>query len=111
MISYIEADTHYIVLPKEDFNNLITGSGKDDEAEIPDKGGQEIGEDLDEDRTDREENEQRGQQNDNIKRQNRGSIEEAGVLRFAIENFQKAYEDGKYLVLAVPSLTSQQSQG
>ena len=62
------SDTHYIVLPKEDFINLITGPGKEDGAEIPDKGGQEIGEDLDEDRENREENEQRGQQNANIKR-------------------------------------------
>ena len=46
MISYIEADTQYIVLPKEDFINLITGPEKDDEAEIPGKGGQEIGEDI-----------------------------------------------------------------
>ena len=103
------SDTHYIVLPKEDFINLITGSGKVDEPEISDKGGQEIDEDIDEDRNDRQENEQRGQQKTTLGEEKRGT-EAAGVLRFAIENFQKAYEDEKYLVLAVPSLTSQQSQ-
>ena len=65
---------------------------------------------LDKDRADREENEQLGQQNATLGEEQMG-IEAAGVLRFATENFQKAYEDGKYLVLAVPSLTSQQSQG
>ena len=104
------SDTNYIVLPKEDLNELITGSGKEDEAEIPDKGGQEIGEDLDKDIADREENGQQGQQNETLRDEQR-DIESAGVLRFAVENFQKAYEDGKYLVLAVPSLTSQQSKG
>jgi PKD repeat protein len=103
------SDTHYIVLPKKDFNNLITASGKDDEAEISGKGGQEIDEDINEDRVAGEENEPQGQQKTTLGIEE-GSIEEAGVLRFAIENFQKVYEDGKYLVLAVPSLTSQQSQ-
>ena len=103
------SDTKYIVLPKEDFNNLITGSGKVDEAEISDRGGQEIDEDINEDRNDRQENEQRGQQKTTLGEEKRGT-EAAGVLRFAIENFQKAYEDEKYLVLAVPSLTSQQFQ-
>ena len=64
---------------------------------------------MDKDTTDREENGQRGQQNETLREEQRG-MEAAGVLRFAVKNFQKAYEDGKYLVLAVPSLTSQQFQ-
>jgi hypothetical protein len=87
------SDTRYIVLPKDEFINLTTGT--DTEVEIVGKAKQKIEGDRDKLR---EGNVWRGPQEAT-----------ANIIRFAIENFQKAYEDGKYLVLAVPSLTPQRS--
>jgi hypothetical protein len=97
-----QSDTRYIVLPKEDFVNLINESGKDEETEIIDKGRQQ-----------REDEEERdggqGQLNVTLREEQRSAVI-TDIIRFAIENFKKAYEDSKYLVLAVPPFSPPQSQ-
>jgi hypothetical protein len=98
------SDTRYIVLPKENFVNLITESGKDEEMEIIDKGRQQ-----------REDEEVRdggqGQLNATLRiGEEQRSAAITDIIRFAIQNFKKAYEDSKYLVLAVPPFSPSQSQ-
>jgi hypothetical protein len=97
------SDARYIVLPKDDFINLTTGT--DTEVETVGKAKQKIEENRKEHR---EGNVRRGPQEATLI-ENQRSTATANILHFAIENFQKAYEDGKYLVLAVPSLTPQRS--
>jgi hypothetical protein len=97
------SDTRYIVLPKGDFVNLITQPDEDAEIGTIDEGKK---------RQQREEEERiiiKGHQEEGTGEEQRSSTI-SGILRFAIENFQKAYEDSNYLVLAVPPLTPPQSQ-
>ncbi len=97
------SNTRYIVLPKEDFANLITEPAKDEEIGIMDKGKRQHQQEEGRD-------EERGQLKATIiEEQKKATITD--ILRFAIDNFQKVYEDSKYLMLAVPPLTSPQSQG
>jgi hypothetical protein len=92
-----QSDTRYIILPKKNFANLLTEPGIYKEIEMRDKGIKET------------DGEHHGEGNTTIREeQRRAAI--TNTLRFAIENFQKAYEDDKYLVLAVPPLTSPQPQ-
>jgi hypothetical protein len=96
------SNTRYIVLPKEDFVNLINESEKDGEMEITDRGRQQL-----EDEEERDGGQ--GQLNVTLREKQRGA-EVTNIIRFAIENFKKAYEDSKYLVLAVPPFSPAQSQ-
>jgi hypothetical protein len=92
-----QSDTRYIVLPKKDFVSPISEPGKDKEIQILNKVKQE---------TNREE----PAEGDTTIREVQKNAAITSVLRFAIENFQKVYEDSKYLMLAVPPLTSPQSE-
>jgi hypothetical protein len=92
-----QGDTRYIVLPKEDLADLLTEPGKYKEVETRNKGKQETDVDNHVNETTTIGEEQR-----------RAAITD--ILRFAVENFQKAYENSKYIVLAVPPLAPPQPQ-
>ncbi|HZA65095.1 MAG TPA: hypothetical protein VE573_19610, partial [Nitrososphaeraceae archaeon] len=90
------SDTRYIVLPKEDYVNLTAVAEKDNKINTAIGGKQE--------------REQGQSQQDTVIGEEVRKDKVSDVLRFAIENFQTVYEDGRYLVMAVPNLSQSRSQ-
>jgi hypothetical protein len=90
------SDTRYIILPKEDYVNLTAVAEKDNKIKTA------IGV--------KQEREQGQPQQDTVIREEIREDKVSDVLRFAIENFQRVYEDGRYLVVAVPNLSQSRSQ-